>query len=182
MNGQRAIAIATGGLLLLALIGLGWALTRATPDEPSVEAPEPAPLRVRPAPKAVPEDGPMARRTLPAPAGVPRPEVAPPDGPPADLSTEQWRDYNEAVHQLVLVARRECVRPWVHEQGLGRIEIVLDAVLWDGEVVDFGIRGLQDVPDHVLDCVADHAWNASFPRYDIPGELRLQRAVKVDGR
>jgi hypothetical protein len=86
------------------------------------------------------------------------------------------------MHQVATAAREGCVRPFAQEEGLGKVEIVLDAVLWDGEVVDFGLRGLQDVPDHVLDCIADAAWNTPFPVHDKAGELRLQRMLEVDGR
>jgi hypothetical protein len=98
------------------------------------------------------------------------------------MTPERYRDYNVAMNDVVVNSRNECLRPWVRDQELGEVEVVLDAVLWDGRVVDFGIRGLRDLPDHVVDCVADHAWSQPFPEHDLEGELRLQRAFPVDGR
>jgi len=122
----------------------------------------------------------MARRVLPPPEGHPVPE-RPEHAAKAELDTEQWRDYNVAVHEMVTRARAQCLRPFVREQQLGKVEVIIDAVLWDGEVVDFGIRGLEEVPDHVIDCVAEEAWGTQFPAHQLAGEIRLQRAVPVEG-
>jgi len=174
----------TVGVLVLAALGLLWASMRELPGDGTEPVPVPAPRPERRAPAVVPPaaaDGPMGRRPLPAPVGH-EPARRPDNATKANLSTEQWRDYNTAVHELVTRARKQCLRPYVRDAGLGRIEVVIDAVLWDGEVVDFGIRGLQDVPDHVLDCVAEEAWGTQFPAHDIPGEVRLQRSVPVEGQ
>jgi len=185
MDAQRIVGIATAALLVLAVIGLVavlWLVPDDAVEQPVVEAPRPkAP---RPTGTVAPRDpvaGPMGRRSLPAPDRSDR--TPPPAGTPtAHLSTEEWRDYNVAMHDVATNARERCVRPFAQENDLGTVEIVLDAVLWDGEVVDFGLRGLQQVPDHVLDCVAEVAWNTRFPVHDKPGELRLQRMLEVDGR
>jgi len=186
MDAQRLIGGLTVGVLVLAGLGLFW-LATAPPSVPDPPVPTPQPAVPVPSPRAPPvvpppAPGPMARRTLPAPTDRPVRPPPPPNAPRAKLSTEQWRDYNESVHEMVTRAREACLRPYVRDAGLGRIEVVVDAVLWEGEVVDFGIRGLQDVPDHVIDCVADEAWATPFPRHELAGEVRLQRSVPVEGR
>ncbi len=185
MDAQRLVGIATAALLVLAVVGLVAVLWLAPADPELAAEPEPkaapAPRPSGTVPEVAPAQGPMARRKLPTPAGVRHTPPAP-GAATAHLSTEEWRDYNEAMHRVASDARDACVRPYAQERDLGKIEIVLDAVLWDGEVVDFGLRGLQDVPDHVLDCVAEIAWQTPFPIHPAPGELRLQRVIDVDGR
>ena len=180
MNPQRTVGLVTALIFVLAFLALLWVATRQPDVTPPVAAPATPPPSPLPAPPEAPELGAMQRRPLPAPEGV-RPPQPPPDAPAAQLGAEQWRDYNTAIHEIVVQARTECLRPYAQQAGLGKVEVILDAVLWDGRVVDFGIRGLQDVPDHVLDCVADLAWSTPIPEHDIPGELRLQRAIPVDG-
>lgn len=181
MNGQRAVGMATVGLLLVAVLGVVWLLTRAGPPEVVADEvlPEPAPVRGSTLPER--SEGPMRRVAVPRPPDM---VVTEPTGErrPTELTTEQWRDYNLAVDDVIREARDVCLRDWARSEDKGRVEIIFDAVLWDGVAVDFGIRGLGDIPDHVLDCVADIAWQTPFPEHRLPGEIRLQRPIQVDGR
>lgn len=184
MDAQRIVGGATAGLFLLALLIIGGVVATndtAIDPPPVADAEEPARRPGGTVPVAAPAAGPMARRPIPSPTGA-KAARPPSNSPAADLSTEEWRDYNSAMHDVVSKAREACIRPYAQEQGLGKIEVIVDAVLWDGQVVDFGLRGLQEVPDHVLDCVGEIAWNSPFPSHDVPGEVRLQRNLEVDGR
>jgi hypothetical protein len=185
MNAQRAIGVVTIGLLLLAvgfILVLLFSADTELPDDGAPEVPSETPKPVGTVPAApAPQGNPMARQAIPAPRGEQRPK--PPNNTTrANLSTEQWRDYNTAMHEVVTQAREVCIRPFAQQNNLGKVEIVMDAVLWEGQVVDFGLRGLQDTPDHVLDCIGEVAWNTQFPAHDVPGEVRLQRTLDVDGR
>jgi len=183
MDAQRLVGIGTVALLVLAVVGLVFTLLTVPTDVDVPEVvPEPDPIPVPAGTVAPsPSPGPMSRRPLPAPDRSDR-RPPPPGTPTAHLSTEEWRDYNGAMHEVASRARDDCLRPFAQEEGLGKVEVVLDGVLWDGQIADFGLRGLQDIPDHVLDCVGEVAWSTPFPSHDKPGELRLQRVVEVDGR
>ncbi len=176
---QRAVGVATVALLLAALLILLSVVGASPSSEPEEPAPPP-PLPARGSTLPDAPSGPMARVAVPRPS-----DAAPLKEPPVgrtELNTEQWRDYNLAVDDVTRAAREACLRPWAQAEDIGRVEVIVDAILWDGEVVDFGIRGLGDIPDDVLACVAEIAWSTPFPSHELVGEIRLQRPLQIDGR
>jgi hypothetical protein len=95
---------------------------------------------------------------------------------------------NFAVDGVLRAARTECLEPWLDQTasepgGQLPAEFVFDAVLHDGRMVDMGFRSLErEVPTDVIQCVADKAWYAEWPEWDLQGELRLQRSITVTPR
>ena len=92
---------------------------------------------------------------------------------------------NYAVDDVLKLAREDCLVPWLSEMQssegeLEPAEIVMDVVLYDGQMADITFRSLTyDVPRDVVDCVAERAWSAEWPSWDLSGELRLQRSASV---
>jgi hypothetical protein len=165
---------------LLGVLGLAFGLTLlAVLWTAADERPPPAP---RERPSRVPRPTPPATRVgLPAPLGVEPPE-APDERPePAHVTGDDRRLMNVAVDDVLTAARTDCLVPWLGRDGDGAPEeVVFDAVLHDGRLVDVGIRAMRlELPSDVLQCVADRAWYAEWPEWDLPGELRLQRSIEV---
>jgi hypothetical protein len=161
-----------GGLVVAALLGLALIVALAPDTGPDV--PEPAP---RAAPRPVAPDS--ARVRIRPPKGVEAPE--PPDErpEPAKVTPDLRREMNYAMDGVIRTARRECVDAWVADAG--GAELVFDAVLYDGRLVDFGLRSLgEPLPDDVVACVADAVWYGDWPEWDLPGEMRLQRSVELE--
>ena len=91
---------------------------------------------------------PNVRVTLPAPVGV-DPPVLPREPPePALLTGDNRRLMNFAVDDVLTTARTECLVPWLGREGDGEpVEIVFDAVIHDGRLVNVGLRSMRlEVP------------------------------------
>ncbi|MEQ1504575.1 MAG: hypothetical protein ABMB14_20215, partial [Myxococcota bacterium] len=72
-----------------------------------------------------------------------------------------------------------CLDPWIASIGEPD-ELVIDAVLVDGRLSDVGLRAMHHpLPADVLTCVAERAWYADWPEWDLGGELRLQRSFEL---
>lgn len=173
---RRPIAALAVLVAATLLVVLGIALTAehdATDADPRPSpAPRPGATSVAAAPRAV-------RASLPPPAGIDRPEPPPEPPPPAEITGEDRRLMNVSVDAVLRAARAECLEPWLDGLGDGD-EFVFDTVLYDGRVFDVGIRAMaHDIPGDVLACVADRAWYADWPEWDLPGELRLQRSIDI---
>ena len=169
------------GLIVLGVLAIVIAslwTRRPDPAPPEVPVVRPPPVKAAPAapaPKAV-------RVPLPPPADVepPRlPEERPPD---VAITAEDRRSMNYAVDGVLREARTECLEPWLAKlpERPANAEFVFDALLFDGQLADIGMRSLTvDVPADVVSCVADMAWYADWPTWDLRGELRLQRSFDV---
>jgi hypothetical protein len=159
---------------VLAAIGIGLLVLLAPDTGPD---PVPAPRAATPRPAAAPG----GRVQVRPPKGVEAP--APPDErpEPAAITPDLRREMNYAMDGVIQAARRECLDPWV--ERVGTTEMVFDAVLYDGRLVDFGLRSLgEPVPDDVLACVADAVWYGDWPEWELGGELRLQRSIELETR
>lgn len=172
----RVVAgVAVAGLFAAVLL---FALT--TSPDPGPPAPKVRPARPA-APVPVP-GAPSVRRSVPPPTGVEAPE--PPDErpEPAKVTPDLRREMNFAMDAVLRAARQDCLQPWLDVDPSGPpVEVVFDAVLFDGKLVDFGLRSLGPaVPDEVVACVADAVWYGDWPDWEIRGELRLQRAVELE--
>ena len=128
------------------------------------------------------------------PAGVPPPSAprSPPVAPtpepkeapelvaddlrlPAELSADIARTTSEAVGE----AKNTCLRPWAEEQD-AIVEMVLDAVVSDGSLIELDLRPLTELPDPVIDCVRDTLWEYDWPQHpDHRGEVRFQRSIHL---
>lgn len=169
---DRRWILGIGALFGLVLLGVWWAATSDAPVPPPSARKPVATAPKRPANTRIP---------LPAPQDIP-PPVLPRERPePAQLTPDDRQRMNIAVDAVLTAARTECLVPWLGREGDGEpVEIVFDAVLNDGRLVDVGLRSMRlEVPPDVLDCVADRAWYADWPEWDIAGELRLQRSIDV---
>lgn len=179
MSPERRIGIGAAVILVAATAGLLSIVLLAGDErqEQPVVAASPAPRpRSGPVPRAI-------RASLPPPAGVERPEPPPEPLPEARITPDDRREMNYAVDAVVRAARHECLAPFLAEAGVAsgvEEEFVLDAVLYDGRLYDVGLRAMGlDLPEDVLACVADRAWYADWPEWDLAGELRLQRVIGV---
>jgi hypothetical protein len=166
--------LAFGGAAVVALlVALGLALTFGGPDEAApTSRPDPKKVEARPS---------GGRQVLRRPADVEAPEV--PDERPeaAQVTPDVRREMNYAMDGVIQAARRDCLGPWITKQGTGNVEFVFDAVLWDGRLVDFGMRALgPEVPEEVVSCVADAVWYGEWPEWELAGELRLQRSIELE--
>ena len=176
---DRRIVLAVG--LVGALIGVGflWLLNADSGGGND------APVRVvGPSPR-LPAAARQERVALTPPPGREAPAAPPPsERVQANLTPEDRGAMNTAVDDAVAAAREECLRPWlVAHDEVDPAEFVFDAVTYDGRMVDVGIRSLtHDLPADVVTCVADKAWDAEWPEWDVTGELRLQRHFEVNPR
>jgi hypothetical protein len=162
------------GLVLLAVatLWLGAMLVLDAMDPPPSSAPDPK----EPRPTA-PAGYQSQRIGLEPPPGVDRPALPREPPKPALLTPDDRRAMNFAVDDVVKAAKRDCLLPWLAKVAPDATsEFVIDAVLYDGRVVDIGLRSLdRELPPDVTSCVADRAWLSDWPEWDLPGELRLQR-------
>lgn len=174
---RRALA-GLGAIAVLAIVAAVWLFGR--PDPPQSD---PAPVRpqaVRPAPA---QPAPKAVRVaLPPPADVEPPRM--PDERPPDvaITADDRRSMNYAVDGVLQEAKTQCLAPWLARlpEPPPSAEFVFDALLFDGQLADIGMRSLTvDVPADVVSCVADKAWYTDWPTWDLRGELRLQRSFDV---
>jgi hypothetical protein len=107
------------------------------------------------------------------------PDERPPDVP---LSPDDRRTMNYAVDGVLKEAKTQCLAPWLDKMpdAPPSAEFVFDALLFDGQLADIGMRSLTlDVPADVVSCVADLAWTTDWPTWELRGELRLQRSFDV---
>ncbi len=163
---------------VLAIVGAVFLMRRPEPAPPVEHVVRPQPVKpapAQPAPKAV-------RVPLPPPADVEPPRL--PDERPPDvaLTPEDRRSMNYAVDGVLQEAKTQCLEPWLAKvpERPARAEFVFDALLFDGQLADIGMRSLTlDVPADVVSCVADRAWYADWPTWDLRGEIRLQRSFDM---
>jgi hypothetical protein len=176
---DKRLVIGGIGALVVAILLLGLLIAQDTgPDLGDVPpAPE---VQVEPRPDPGPVASKAVRHALKPPADIEPPE--PPDERPAEaaVTPDDRRAMNYAVDHVLRAARDECIVPWLDTiPEPTNAEFVFDAVLYDGQLYDVGLRSLSlDMPGEVVDCVADRAWYADWPTWDLGGELRLQRQVE----
>ncbi len=172
---RRLIGLAAvGSFLAISLLGL--LIARDT----TPEAVSPAPPAPAVAPPAAPTASPQATRVpLPRPPDHEGPEVPRERLPTVEITAEERQSMNYAIDDVLAEARDDCLLPWIDDlEAPTRAEFVFDVVLYDGEIYDIGLRSLDlPLPASVSDCVAEVSWGASWPTWDLQGELRLQRSV-----
>lgn len=176
-----------GGVVVVVLAMAGAAVTTILVDEgldPVVEDPDPPPPRPtvtpaqpRPRPDVV-DTRTTQRISLQPPEGHELPNR--PDTIELNpLTPDMRREMNYFVDDILKASRNACIMPWLEEIGPGtRSEFVFDAVLVDGEMYDIGVRSLdRELPGEVSGCISDQAWSQEMPKFDFPGEVRLQRSI-----
>lgn len=171
-------------LLLLvgaAVLGVLAAASLWFAGDTGVDTPEVVPAVgavERPLPAPSPDADPPAAEPEPEPA-TPEP-VAQPEAPPEPMTPDVKRDFNYAMHDVVKEARFRCFTGWIQEEGMDPAEtLVLDAVFQGGAISDIAIRGVGEVPDDVLECVREVAWEQEWPPYGGDGETRFQRTFPL---
>jgi hypothetical protein len=182
---QRVVVGLGIGAAVFAIVLLGLLIAQDTggevdeldPPAPVVVA-EPRPAQeVRPAPQ-------YTRVAVTAPEGLAPTEPMPKRPAPADVGPDEYRAMNYAMDDVIGGAREECIQPWLDRTPDALTsEFVFDAVLYDGRMVDFGLRSLSsEVPAEVMGCIRDQAWYSDWPDFDIEGQMTLQRSVEVQNR
>lgn len=177
--------IAGAGVAALAVVlGVGGLVAFQTPQGPT-DGVDPVPVPPRPTvdpaaprPAALAVANGRARVSLPPPEDHELPE--PPEDPtPPPITPEVKREMNVFVDDLLRAASEGCVLPWLEEfEEPTQAELVFDAVMYDGQMYDFGMRSLDhDLPERVQRCVADEVWALPSPTIDLTGEVRLQRSA-----
>lgn len=171
--------IVAGGLALVLIAGLLWLLIA---QDTEVDAPAPEPVAAEPAPPPAPANAPLRvaeRAKLARSAGVPEPEWPEERPEPSVITPDDKKKMNYAVDDVLRDARDECIVPWIDEIAEPvEAEFVFDAVLWDGQVYEAGIRSLNlEIPQPVLTCIGDKVWIREWPTWELNGELRLQRQI-----
>ncbi|MEQ1564864.1 MAG: hypothetical protein ABMA64_04445 [Myxococcota bacterium] len=161
-------AMLLGGLVMVMVIAAD-----VPEQDPAAATPAPAPTGFR-----------SQRQPLAPPPGVERPRIPRERPEEARITPDDRRAMNFAVDDVLKAARADCLEPWVGTVSPEVAEeVVFDAVLIDGRVVDIGIRALtHEIPPDVLACVADRAWLSDWPEWELKGELRMQRSFEVSGR
>lgn len=169
--------VVAGGIVVVVVAALLWALIA---QDTSVEAPESEVKVERPAPRAPDAPVQMATRAkVPRPAGIDEPEWPEERPPPSMITADDKRKMNYAVDDVLRDAREECILPWIDAlPDPLEAEFVFDAVLWDGQLYEAGIRSLNaEIPQDVLTCIGDKVWIREWPTWQLEGELRLQRQI-----
>lgn len=173
---RTRVAIAV--VLLLACAGSWWALSKAGRPEPVLVAvPPPPPAKSsNPRPVLEPSPEPAVQHTY----HLPRTRPARADFAPTreSLELEEIHSFQRAGMKAAGHAKRECLMPWAEQTG-EPVEVVMDAVLNDGIVVDVRLRTLNELPPEVLDCMSDHVWGVEWPMVDGSGEMNFQRVISV---
>jgi len=171
VKGRRTINPLWFAAVLVALVLALWMKRTERPPLPT------PPAHPEVAPAEPPEP------VMDAPPPVAPPPVAPsiPAGVhddlrvPVELSAEIARTTNEAVGD----AKDTCLVPWVEEQDQV-VELVLDAVVSDGALIELDLRPLTELPDPVIDCVRDTLWDYDWPQDpEHRGEVRFQRSIHL---
>ncbi len=174
MTTDRRTLVGLGAVATIVVGLLGWLIAtdpgpaRTLPAPPRPRAGRPAPEAPRPARGRVS----LPRPTSPSPGAAPRP-----------LDGNAKYELNATVDEAVRAARDACLVPYVN--GLAdpeEVEFVLDVVVVDGQVADFGFRapGGDEVPPDVVQCLADEVWGVDWPRFAaLEAETRLQRSFTV---
>lgn len=172
--------VVLAGVALAIVAALLWALIAQDTSVSTDPEPEPAPVAAapRPDPTAAVQRG--IRATVPRPEGIPEPEWPEERPPPSIITPDDKRKMNYAVDDVLRDAREECILPWIDDLDEPvEAEFVIDAVLWDGQLYEAGIRSLNlEIPQQVMDCVGDKVWIREWPTWELNGELRLQRQIK----
>lgn len=168
-------------VILVALVG-GLISVIALDDPTSVSAPTDDPLPPRPSVTPSPPRPSAGRASAQRVSLAPPPERARPEMPDnprqLTLTPEMRREMNYFVDDIVKDARDKCILPWLGGLADPQAEIVFDAVLYEGQLYDVGIRSLDlDMPERVRSCIGDQAWSQEVPSLDLPGEVRLQRSA-----
>ncbi len=178
-----------GGAVVVVLAVAGGAISTLLFQggiDPVAETPDPVPPRptVTPAP-ARPEAAPRAsqRISLEPPPERERP-VRPEVVEPTPLTPDMRREMNYFVDDILKASRDDCILPWLDQMEPGtEAEFVIDAVLYDGQMYDVGIRSLDhELPGSVRSCIGDKAWSRDAPELDLSGEIRLQRSASYTAR
>ena len=183
MDASRARWV-IAAVVVLACLGSWWALTRAgrpgpvyvaVPPPPARALAEPTPVEPgpRPEPRVEPRTYHLTRDEAPPPA--PRERASEP------MELEELHSFQRAGVETAGHAKRECLRPWAEQTG-AEVEVVMDAVVHDGVVVDFRLRSLTELPDDVLDCVRDQVWAVEWPMADVSGEMTFQETIHIEPR
>jgi len=181
LNGNRRILLGAtlGGLAVAAWLVLraGSDRTVVPPKEPVKTAerrPSPRPVAPAEAPSPTEAPGtPLTRQRGGLPVRAMDQAVA-----PVDVSVRTA--FNFALQEAVNEARFRCLDDWFNEGGVDPdTTLVMDAVTQDGVVVDIAFRGAGEIPEHVVLCVKDVAWDLEWPELDLEGERRFQRSFNV---
>lgn len=168
--------VVLGGVGVALLAALLWVLIAQDTDVPEAETVAVATPEKRPA------DAPVqmaTRAKVPRPEGIDEPEWPEERPPPTTITPDDKRKMNYAVDDVLRDAREECILPWIDDlPDPLEAEFVFDAVLWDGQLYEAGIRSLNaEIPQDVLTCIGDKVWIREWPTWELNGELRLQRAI-----
>lgn len=174
---DRMALMLLGGALLLGLLA-GVSLWFAG-DTDVLDVAQPTVGSATQPPGSVPE--PVEAAPEPVPDA---PQPAEPEGfreqAPEPMTPDVKRDFNYAMHDVVKESRFRCFTGWVEEEGMDASStLVLDAVFEGGDISDISIRGLSDVPEDVLECVREVAWEQEWPPYAGGGETRFQRTFPL---
>ncbi|MEM6927741.1 MAG: hypothetical protein AAF602_12480, partial [Myxococcota bacterium] len=140
--GLGVVALAAvGGAVAMYLFGEG------TPDVIEKPARPPRPT-VKPARPGVGAIVPTRRVSLAPPADRERP-VRPDEAEPTNLTPGMRQEMNYFVDDILDAAHDTCIRPWMRELPPSvTAEFVFDAVLYDGQMYDIGVRSLDhEMPD-----------------------------------
>lgn len=173
--------IAGVGVAVIAVVaGVGSLLYFDEPTVDPIDNPVPPrpPPTVEPAPpRPVLAPG-RSRVSMPPPDDRDRP-IKPDNPTPAPVTPELRREMNYFVDDMMTAARDKCILPWMEEFDDGTTaEFVFDAVMYDGQMYDFGIRSLDhDLPESIQACIADEVWAQEAPTIELAGEVRLQRSA-----
>ena len=178
MNGNHRILL---GAFLGGLAVAAWLVLRSGSDETVMPRKDPVnAAQRRPSPRPVvaptPTEAPGTPLTRQR-AGLP---VRAMDQALAPVDVSGRTAFYFALQEAVTEARFRCLDDWFNEGGVDPdTTLVMDAVTQDGAVVDIAFRGAGEIPEHVVQCVKDVAWDLEWPELDLEGERRFQRSFNV---
>jgi len=120
----------------------------------------------------------------PEPVAVEVPVALPAPTPEAEpIPREASLLFNNVAYRAIGDARAECVDPWMESDGPEEAEFALNALVVDGAVADIELLTVvDDLPDDVVSCIREVAWDADWPEFEMSGEVRYQRSVHASRR
>jgi hypothetical protein len=164
-----------GGVGLVVLL-TGWAWWVSQP-EPELEAAQVVPAAATGVVGVASEADPVAPVRKMNPTKMKPLKMDMPQRQDLLARRQQAVAFQGAMHAIVKEAHAQCLDDYMADQPTDHDpELVLDALAVDGVLSEITLKAPEsDVPEDVLDCITEVAWEGDWPLDEVAGERRYQR-------